>query len=161
MFQRALLGCCLAATAMPVAAADYIVIRREIEVERPADLVWARVGDYCGITEWLKLSCAIVSGQGDVGTVRTLNNETIEPMVAKTARSYTYGQTVGGMANYAYNGTLAVEPIGEKRAKIVYTLIYDADLMPSDEVRKAQFERISTRFQGAVESMKAIAEAKP
>ncbi len=81
-------------------------------------------------------------------------------MVASTAHSYTYGQTAGGMASFAYNGTLAVEPAGTGKSRIVYTLIYDAALMPSDEVRKAQFDRINPRFQGAIETMKALAEAE-
>jgi hypothetical protein len=33
--------------------------------------------------------------------------------------------------------------------------------MPSDEVRKAQIERIGPRFQGAIEAMKLLVEAKP
>lgn len=160
MFARVLLAACLAATAIPATAADYITIRREAEVDRPADVVWKRVGaNYCSISEWLGMTCEIISGQGDVGTVRKLNGETIEPMVAKTPHSYTYGQTAGGMAKFAYNGTLAVEPLGAKRSKIIYTLIYDADLMPSDEARKAQFDRLNPRFQGAVDKMKALAEA--
>lgn len=161
MFARTLLAYCLAATAFPAVAADYVVVRREIVVDRSADVTWERVGGYCAITDWLKMNCVILSGEGDVGTVRSLNGETVEPMIARTERSYTYGQTTGGMAQYAYNGTLAVEPVGETRSKIVYTLIYDAERMLSDAVRKAQLERIGTRFQSAVESMKAIAEARP
>ncbi|CAN5871246.1 hypothetical protein BH11PSE6_BH11PSE6_07720 [soil metagenome] len=145
----------------PAAAADYVVIRKEILVDRPADAVWRRIGDYCAIAEWLKLSCEIRSGSGDVGTVRRLNGVTEEPMVARTAHSYTYGQTAGGMAAFDYHGTLAVEPAGPRQSRIVYTLIYDSALMPSDDVRKAHYERIGPRFQGAIETMKALAEAAP
>jgi hypothetical protein len=136
------------------------VIRKEILVDRSADAVWKRVGGYCAIAEWLKVKCEIVSGAGDVGTIRRLNDATLEPMVASTAHSYTYSQTAGGMTSFAYNGTLAVEPAGTGKSRIVYTLIYDAALMPSDEVRKAQFDRINPRFQGAIETMKALAEAE-
>jgi len=156
---RALTALALTAAATPAGAADYVVIRKEILVERPADAVWQRVGDYCAIGEWLKLKCELVSGTGDVGSVRRLNDTTLEPMIARTGHSYSYGQTAGGMAGFAYNGTLAVEPVDAARSKIVYTLIYDAALMPSDAVRKAQFERIGPRFQGAIETMKALAEA--
>ncbi|CUS43363.1 MAG: SRPBCC family protein [Pseudomonadota bacterium] len=160
MIARAALASALMMAAAPAQASDYVVIRKEILVDRPADAVWKRVGGYCAIAEWLKLKCEIVSGSGDVGTIRRLNDTTVEPMVASTPHSYTYSQTAGGMAGFAYNGTLAVEPAGTGKSRIVYTLIYDAALMPSDEVRKAQFDRINPRFQGAVETMKALAEAK-
>jgi hypothetical protein len=163
MIARAALASALVAlmaAAAPAAASDYVVIRKEILVDRSADAVWKRVGGYCAIAEWLKVKCEIVSGAGDVGTIRRLNDTTLEPMVASTAHSYTYGQTAGGMATFAYNGTLAVEPAGTGKSRIVYTLIYDAALMPSDDVRKAQFDRINPRFQGAIETMKALAEAE-
>jgi hypothetical protein len=147
--------------AMPASAADYVVIRKEIKVDRAADTVWQRIGGFCAIGEWLKLTCEMTAGKGDVGSVRRLNGEIVEPMVGRTARSYTYGQTSGAMAGFDYHGTLAVEPAGPQRARILYTIVYDAALMPSDAVRKAQFDRIGPRFQGAVEAMKTLAEAKP
>jgi len=164
MIKHALLPAliALAGAAAPAGATDYVVIRKEILVERSADAVWKRVGDYCAIAEWLKVKCEIVpgSGTGDVGTIRRLNDTTLEPMVARTAHSYTYSQIAGGMTGFAYNGTLAVEPVAANRSKITYTLIYDAALMPSDEARKAQFDRANPRFQGAIETMKALAEAE-
>jgi hypothetical protein len=147
--------------AVPASAADYVVVRKQIAVERPAETVWRRVGGFCAIADWLKLRCELVSGSGDVGSVRRLNGELEEPMFGRTPLSYTYGQTKGAMAGFDYHGTLAVEPAGPARARIVYTIVYDAALMPSDAVRKAQFERIGPRFQGAVEAMKKLAEAQP
>lgn len=147
--------------AVPACASDYVVVRKEILVDRPAETVWQRVGGFCAIADWLKLTCEMASGSGDVGSVRRLNNELEEPMFGRTALSYTYGQTKGAMAGFDYHGTLAVEPAGPARARIVYTIVYDAARMPSDAVRKAQFERIGPRFQGAVEAMKKLAEAQP
>jgi hypothetical protein len=145
----------------PAIASDYVVIRKQILVDRPADAVWRRIGGFCAIADWLNLTCELVSGTGDVGSVRRLNGEIVEPMVGRTARSYTYGQSAGTMAGFDYHGTLAVEPEGPKRARILYTIVYDAARMPSDAVRKAQFERIGPRFQGAIETMKVLAEARP
>ena len=144
----------------PAAASNYVVVRREILVERPADAVWQRIGSYCAIGEWLKLKCTIIAGNGGVGTVRQLDGTTIEPMVGSTQLSYTYAQTVGNMAARNYHGTLAVEPVGTRRARIVYTLIYDAASLTTEDARKAQFDRISARFQGAIETMKELAEAQ-
>ena len=157
---RAMFALALALAASPAAASDYVVIRKEILVDRPADAVWLRVGGFCAIAEWLKVKCEIIGGRGGVGTVRQLNGSTIEPMVGSTPLSYTYAQTAGGMAGFDYHGTLAVEWAGPKRSRIVYTLVYDAALMSSEDVRRAQYTRISTRFQGAIETMKALAEAR-
>ena len=159
-FIRMFAAVALAATAVPAIASDYTVIRKEVAVDRPADAVWKRVGDFCAIGEWMQRKCAYTSGSGDVGTVRQLDGATDEPMVAKTAHSYTYGQIKGGMATFAYNGTLAVEPVDAKRSRLIYTIVYDAALMPSDEVRKAQAERIGPRFEAALQTMKKLAEAK-
>ncbi|MEN2789511.1 SRPBCC family protein [Sphingomonas oligophenolica] len=160
MNSRCLLVLTLGMVAAPVAASNYVVVRREILVERPAESVWQRIGSYCAIGEWLKVKCTIVAGNGGVGTVRQLNGVTIEPMVGSTALSYTYAQTAGTMAALNYHGTLAVEPVGARRSRIVYTLVYDAASMTTEQLRKAQFDRISARFQGAIETMKELAEAQ-
>ena len=44
--MRALAIFCLGLAATPALAADYVAIRKEVTVARPADAVWARVGDY-------------------------------------------------------------------------------------------------------------------
>lgn len=140
---------------------DYAVVSLHVEVNRPAEQVWKRVGEnYCSISEWLKVTCRYSSGSGDVGTVRVINDTTIEPMVAKTRWSYTYSQTAGTMAATFYHGTVAIEPNGPGKSVLKYTLMYNQAAMPSDEVRKSEHARITTRFQGALDAMKAEAEAQ-
>jgi hypothetical protein len=141
-------------------AADYVVIQRQVEVNRSAADVWKRVGGYCAIADWLKVSCDYVSGSGEVGSIRRINGTNLEPMVAKTNYSYTYWQTVGNMAPMSYHGTLAVEPESANKSKLVYTLFYDQAAMPSDAVRASEQERLTQRFQGALDMMKSLAEAK-
>jgi hypothetical protein len=142
-------------------AADYVTIRHEVTVERSADQVWARIGDYCGISEWMKVTCDYASGTGDVGTVRRLRDgTTLEPMVGRTAHSYTYTQTVGNMAGAAYHGTLAVEPDGKSRSRLLYTLFYDQAALPSDVVRRSEYDRLDKRFNDVLGVMKTLAEAK-
>ena len=160
ILARALLGAVLVTSAFPAIASDYVTIRREIVVDRPADAVWQRVGDYCAIGEWMKIKCELVSGSGDVGTIRRLADKIIEPMVAKTPHSYTYSQLAGDMVGVDYHGTLAVEPEAGGRSKIIYTVVYDAALLPSDEARATAPDRIGQRFQTAIETMKGLAEAK-
>jgi hypothetical protein len=141
-------------------AADYVVIQRQVEVNRSAADVWKRVGGYCAIADWLKVSCEYVSGSGEVGSIRRINGTNLEPMVAKTDYSYTYWQTVGNMAPMSYHGTLAIEPEGANKSKLIYTLFYDQAAMASDAIRASEHERLTQRFQGALDMMKSLAEAK-
>jgi len=141
-------------------AADYVVIQRQVNVNRPAAAVWKRVGDYCAIAEWLKVTCDYASGSGEIGSVRRINGANLEPMVAKTEFSYTYWQTAGNMAPMGYHGTLAVEQDGADKSKLVYTLFYDQAAMASDATRASERERLTSRFQAALDTMKTLAEAK-
>jgi hypothetical protein len=152
--------CAGLAFTQPAHAADYAVVRNEITVARPADAVWAKIGDYCAIGDWMKIKCAYESGSGDVGTARKLADAIVEVMVARTSHSYAYVQTVGNMAAMTYHGNLAVEPVDKKTSKIVYTLVYDQSGLPSDEARKTMTDRLAARFLQAVHTMKSIAEAK-
>ena len=159
--MRSRFALALACAAAPVTAADYVVIRHDLIVERPADAVWKRVGDYCALREWMGVSCDYASGAGDVGTVRRLRDgATLEPMVARTAHSYTYTQTVGNMAGKEYHGTLAVEPVDARRSRLSYTLFYDAAAMPSDAVRASEYHRLDSRFAELLGVMKRLAEGK-
>ena len=152
----------LAMTGAPAAqAADYVAIVKQVEVDRPADLVWQRVGDYCAIADWMKTDCGYLSGTGGVGTVRRILKGTVtEVMVAQTSRSYTYWQTQGNMAGAAYHGTLAAESVGPSRTRLTYTLFYDQAALASDADRRAQHERLDGRFQGFLAAMKEIAERR-
>jgi len=148
-----------ALSAAPAAAFDFVTIKREIEVARPAAVVWAKVGDYCAISEWLKIKCAMKSGAGEAGSVRLLNGQVEEVMVGKTAYSYTYQQNVGPMTPNLYHGTLDVVPVDAKRSKIVYTLVYDQQPMSAED-KTTQKARMNERFQAAIETMKGMAEGK-
>ena len=99
---------CLAALPMFLSASlvgaqpEYVTIKMEIDVARPANEVWAKIGDYCGISEWLEIDCEITSGDGGIGTVRSLAGGRItEVMVAQSDRSY--GYTLPAPAEGFYN----------------------------------------------------------
>jgi hypothetical protein len=145
------------ALALPAAAADYAVIPLSIAVNRPAQAVWAKVGDYCAIATWLKVKCEITAGSGDVGTVRHINDTTVEIMVGKTALSYTYTQPSSAIL---YHGTLEVRPVDATHSQIFYTLLYDQAPLATPEAQAANRKSRTDRFQGAIEAMKAMAEAQ-
>ena len=152
------------ATAAPTASIvvenpTYVTIPLEIDVNRPAAEVWARIGKYCGIAEWLPVvkSCKMLSGiEGEVGSVRSVANEVL---VGKTQYSYTYTQTprVGRPYNL-YHGTLEVRPVNEKTSKIVYTLMYDNSMLPDDGAREKDKAARTAMFTGAIQNMKTLAE---
>jgi hypothetical protein len=132
----------------------------EIVVNRPVAEVWARVGKYCDIAEWLQIAagCTITSGKdGEVGAVRTVGAEIL---VAKTAYSYAYTQPVReGRPYNLYHGNLEARAIDAGTTKLLYTLIYDLSLVPGDEAAKAaDVERRRTAFTGALKNMKILAE---
>ena len=138
----------------------YVSIVQEIEINRPAAAVWARVGKYCGISEWFGMTCALVSGQdGDLGAVRVLNGSIIEMLVAKTDLSYTYAQPVRvGVPYNAYHGTMEAKPVSATSSKMVYSLFFDNSMLPDDAAREQDIARRKARFAQALQNMKILAE---
>jgi hypothetical protein len=151
-----LFGILGSAGAAAAVAADYTTIVLNTTVDRPADVVWKKVGGYCDIATWFNVTCVYTSGTGDVGTVRRLNDRTDEVMVAKTLHSYTYTQPT---TTILYHGTLDVQADGPKRSKIIYTLFYDQSPLTTPEARKADHDQRTTRFTAALAAMKKLAEA--
>lgn len=146
-------------TASAARAADYVVITKEVEVDRPIDAVWKRVGDYGAISEWMQTDCGFLSGDGGVGTLRRIQRGAVnEVMIAQTSRSYTYLQTRGDLAFAGLHGTVAAEPIDEARTRLVYTFFYDQNVIVADADRRNHRERLDNRCQEVLEVMKAMAE---
>jgi len=146
------------------AAPEWNVILLEKVVDRTPDQTWARIGPYCAIATWLKVTCRITSGnQLSVGTNRRLNDKTDEIIVAQTPYSYTYGQQASDIQAASpifYHGTLAVEPLDRgRKTKIVYTLLYDQAPLGTAQAKIANREQRTKRFSEALDNMKAMAEA--
>jgi Polyketide cyclase / dehydrase and lipid transport len=138
-------------------AAEYTSIVQDIAVDRPADVVWKKVGGYCDIATWLKVTCAYTSGSGELGTVRRIADRVDEVLVSKTLYSYTYTQPESPIL---YHGTLDVQPEGPRRSKIIYTLFYDQAPLATAEAKAADRDRRATRFAEALATMKTMAEGK-
>lgn len=135
---------------------EFVVIHMERTVDRPAALVWLRVGGYCQIADWFGAKCVYTIGNGDIGTNRRLNGTTDELMVAKTSLSYAYTQPTSPIL---YHGNLAVEAIDSGHSRIVYDLLYDAAPLATPEAKAADIARRKTRFEAGIDKMKQIAEA--
>jgi hypothetical protein len=138
-------------------AADYTTLSLNITVERPVEVVWKKIGGYCDISAWLKMSCVYTSGSGDLGSVRRLNDRIDEVMVAKTLHSYTYTQPT---STILYHGTLEAVAQGRKKSRIHYSLFWDQSGLADDAARARDREQRSRIFTAALESMKKLAEQK-
>jgi hypothetical protein len=136
---------------------SYVSLPMEITVNKPAAEVWARVGKYCDIGEWLQFNCTIVSGKdGEFGTVRSIGNEIL---VGKTELSYTYTQPVyEGVPYILYHGTLEARPLTATTSKLICTLVWDNSTMPDDAAKAADRERRKNQFERALANMKILAE---
>ena len=146
------------------AAPEWTSILMEKVVDRTPDQTWAKIGPYCAIATWLKVTCVVTSGnQVSVGTNRRLNGRTDEIIVAATPYSYTYAQPVTDIQPESpifYHGTLAVEPLDRgRKTKIVYTLVYDQAPLATTEAKIANREQRTKRFTDALQAMKEMAEA--
>jgi hypothetical protein len=136
-------------------AADYATIVLSVDVARPADAVWKKVGGFCDIGAVLKVKCVYTSGSGDLGTVRRLADRIDEVMVAQTSHSYTYTQPD---SKVLYHGTVCVESVGPDSSKIIYSLFYDQSDLKTDADRVKSRDQRTKRFTQALDAMKRIAE---
>lgn len=134
----------------------YITIPMTIEVNAPVDKVWARIGKYCDIGEWGIPNCTILSGNGEIGTVRSIGNEVL---VGKTEHSYTYTQPARqGVPYNLYHGTLEAIAVTPTTSRIKYTLFYDNSMLPDDTAREKDIANRRTRFTKMLENMKILSE---
>ena len=150
--------------AVPAFAAEpeYATIKMEIDVAKPAAEVWAKVGKYCDISEWLPLDCKITSGDGGMGTVRALaGGRVLEILVAKTDLSYGYTQPVReGQFYNLYHGFMEAKAVNAKSSKILYTLVLDVSDKADKAAKDADLAKRRTSFEAALLKMKSIAESK-
>jgi hypothetical protein len=142
-------------------AQEYVTIDMEIDINKPAAEVWEKVGDYCAISEWLRMNCEITSGDGGMGSVRSLlGGRIIEIMVAQTELSYGYTQpVVEGEFYDLYHGFMEARPVTDSTSKMLYTLTYDVSNLADQAAKDADIERRRGMFTNALGAMKALAEA--
>jgi hypothetical protein len=103
----------------------------------------------------------IKSGDGGLGTVRLLRGGQVnEILVAKTDLSYGYTQPVReGQFYNLYHGFLEAKPVTPQTSKLLYTLMYDISDKTDPAAKQADMAQRRTRFEGALKTMKKLAEA--
>lgn len=139
---------------------EYVTIKLEIDIARPATEVWAKVGEYCDIGEWAMLECVITAGDGGVGTVRVLGGGRVtEIMVAQTELSYGYTQPpVEGQFYNVYHGFVEARPVTATTSRMLYTLMLDVSNLDA-AAKEADITRRRTLFERMLQNIKGIAEA--
>jgi len=139
---------------------EYVSIEMEIDVSKSAEEVWAKVGGYCDISDWLGLDCTMSSGDGGIGSVRDLlGGRIIEILVAQTELSYGYTQpAVEGSFYNLYHGFMEARPVTANSSKILYTLMLDVSNLENQEAKDADVARRRAMFEGALVAMKESAE---
>ena len=163
--KKILIVSALLALAAPVQAqtpqpANWTTLTLTADIAKGADVAWEKIGgnDWCGIAKYLDVKgCTITSGNGELGSVRTINTGTatvVEIAVARTPHSYTYAQP---FTPIFYHGTLAVEPVDRGHSKLVYTLIWNQTAVGDAAAQAAARDGRRTRFQAAVNKMAAAA----
>lgn len=166
-----LAGAAVAAGLMGAGAAwaadpEYVTIRMETDVNKSAQETWAKVGaDYCMLSKWIaagrEVPCAVTSGDGGIGTVRSIaNGAVLEVLIAKTDLSYGYVQPAKeGQFYNLYHGFMEAKPVSPTTSKIIYTLIYDVSNLADKAAKDADVARRKAQFEGALANMKKMAEA--
>lgn len=147
-------------SATTLAQPEYVTIEMEIDVDRPAEQVWEKVGDYCAISDWLGIDCTITSGDGGIGTVRVLANGRItEVLVAQTPLSYGYTQpAVPGEFYNLYHGFMEARPVDDSSSRLLYTLMLDVSNHADQAAKDTDIERRRATFERALGNMKTMAE---
>jgi hypothetical protein len=80
--------------------------------------------------------------------------------VAKTDLSYGYTQPVReGQFYNLYHGFMEAKPVTAQSSKIIYTLVYDVSDKADQAAKDADIAQRRTRFEAALQNMKALAEA--
>jgi hypothetical protein len=145
---------------LQVSNPHYAAISESIIVDAPVDKVWARIGHFCDITEWMNSpeweDCKYLQGDGGPGSVRSIVNEVL---VGQTQYSYTYAQAP--RQNTLYNlahGTLATDALTPTTTQLTYTMMRDDSLLPDDAARKKDADARKARVAEWLKNMKVLAE---
>jgi len=121
-----------------------------IDIAKPADEVWALVGEFGGLDTWMAGVDACVV-DGDVRTVSTMGMEITERLVSRDAdaRAITYSIFGDGAPVESHQATITVAEAGDGASRVTWEVTVE----PGEAV--ALFKDI---YQGALDQLKAHVE---
>ena len=138
----------------------YATMTESIVIDAPVVRVWARVGGFCDITEWMNSpeweDCKYLQGDGGPGSVRSIVNEVL---VGQTQYSYTYAQPPrkDTLYNLAH-GTLAAQAVSPATTRLTYTMLRDDSMLTDEAARRRDEEARRARLSAWLKNMKVLAE---
>ena len=149
-----------AETPLQIPNPHYVVVSESIVVDAPVDKVWARVGGFCDITEWMNSpeweDCKYLQGNGGPASVRSIVSEVL---VGQTQYSYTYAQAPRKDTPYPLpHGTLAAEVLSPTTTRLSYTMVRDDSMLADDSARQKDIAARHARLTEWLKNMKVVAE---
>jgi hypothetical protein len=155
-----------AAQAQTPQPADWIQLTFTANLNKNIDVAWERMGgnDLCAIQKFLDITCEVVSGKGELGSIRHVrlanaaagSPPIVENIVARSKYSYTYAQP---FTPIFYHGTMSIEALSPTTSRLHYTLIWNQAAGGDAAAQAASRTSRQTRFQAAVDKMAAAANA--
>ncbi len=135
----------------------YISIPLEIAINRPAAEVWKRVGKFCDIGEWLRISVHDHVREGRRVRRRTFRCRR-SPRGQDRPVLHLHPDREEGRPYNLYHGTLEARPVTPTTSKLVYTLFFDNSMLADDAARERDRTQKTATFTRALENMKILAE---
>lgn len=121
-----------------------------IDIAKPADEVWALVGEFGGLDTWMAGvdSCTV---EGDIRTIQTMGMTLTEQLVGRDAegRSITYSIVGEGAPVAKHEATITVREAGDGASEVTW----DVSVEPDEAA--PMFKDI---YQGALGQVKATLE---
>ncbi len=167
------LGASLAACGHAWAAAPALTATKTMTIDAPVSKVWALTKDFNALNAWhpALASDEIVEGRNNVvGAVRVLTlkggGTVKEKLLAYDAgrHMYKYAIIEGVIPVSRYTSTFVIKSAGEGRSMVVWTGHFKrknpGDNPGDAENDKAAVDAISGVYQGGLDNLKKIAEAK-
>ncbi len=136
----------------------FAIVTVSADIAGEVDEAWSIIGDFQGAERFLGVPRGAGEGGQGVGSIRPVGTDILEAVVGISRHSYTYAQIRGPMARYAYHGSVALEPAGPQCCKLIYTLTFDRSSMDDEGCARIS-DRLSMRFGGMVQAMKAAVES--
>jgi len=123
----------------------------EIDINRPADEVWATVRDFGGLANWMPGvdSCRV---EGDDRIIEMMGMEVTEKLLKldEDTRTLAYGIAKSPMPLEHHEATIVVTPTGDGSSLVTYTV----DVAPDTMV-----EPMSGAYAGALKALKSRVES--
>ena len=134
----------------------YVTLTKTVDVNAPVDKVWARIGDFCVITEWMNspewADCKYLKGAGVPGSVRSIVDEVV---VGETQYSYTYAQAPRLYTPYNLaRVTLAAGALTPSTTRLSFTLFEDDSVFPDAAARQSDLDRRADLYVKWLTNMK-------